>query len=73
MAKATKRWAVRQDGCGGWYMIFSRKPRKPKTGWHQQQANFKGFISSDTFEGTFPDSCHLDIGGGPVEIRFAEP
>lgn len=66
-----KRWAVRQDSGGNWYMIFRHKPRKPKKGWHCRQASFMGFICPGNFESIFPDSCHLDFGGGPVEIKFA--
>lgn len=71
MAKAKKRWAVRER-TGNTYLVFvGRKPRQPLTGWTFRQTGCVSYIPAEAFDALFPTQ-HLPPGGGPVEIRFAD-
>ncbi len=75
MAKASKRWAVRerQGGLmGRMYRLSSGvTPRKGKDGdWLKVPRGF--WLSYQHFETFFSKCYHLKPGGGPVEIKFEE-
>lgn len=75
MAKAKKRWAVRESMLDGeWYwLIVGDEPRKPKDGWRNLVKRFDATpLPKDGFKQFFPNRYHLPFGGGPVEIRFTD-
>lgn len=67
MAKAKRRWLVRDDN--GFFRMIKRErtPHKPVSGWK----NFRGhpnYVCKGCVGILLPESFHLEPGGGPVEL-----
>lgn len=73
--KTMKRWAVRGTmfNDDGDYMLFvGSRPRRIRNKWNWHVAGFVGCLLTSVYERFWPEDCHLEPGGGPIEIKLAK-